>query len=156
MGEDDKSLFSIKSSTNAFKSISTSIFKFLDIRNYLAPNYNYENLLKAYKCHLNKGVFPYEWLDNVNKLENTQLPTKDAFNTKLKGEIANEEYKIATDAWKNNNMKTMKEYLIWYNNLDVEPFIEALEKMMNIYREQKIDKVKSGLRITRELRITKP
>ena len=28
-------------------------------------------------------------------------------------------------------MITFKDYLVWYNNLDVEPFVEAIEKMFD-------------------------
>ena len=43
--------------------------------------------------------------------------------------ITEEEYNICVNAWKDNNMKTFKDFLEWYNNLDVLPFIEAVEKM---------------------------
>ncbi len=38
---------------------------------------------------------------------------------------------ICINAWKDNNMKTFKDFLEWYNNLDVLPFIEAVEKIEN-------------------------
>ena len=33
-------------------------------------------------------------------------------------------------------MKTFKDFLEWYNNLDVIPFIEAIEKMKVFYQEK--------------------
>ena len=61
----------------------------------------------------------------------------DSFFNKLKNKnIADEEYKICVDAWNNNNMKTFKDFLEWYNNLDVIPFIEAIEKMKVFYQEK--------------------
>ena len=41
------------------------------------------------------------------------------------------------DAWNNNNMKTFKDFLEWYNNLDVIPFVEAIEKMKVFYKNKK-------------------
>ncbi len=35
--------------------------------------------------------------------------------------ISDEEYNNCINAWKDNNMKTFKDFLEWYNNLDVLP-----------------------------------
>ena len=43
------------------------------------------------------------------------------------------------DAWNNNNMKTLKDFLEWYNNLDVILFVEAIEKMNVFYKNKKLD-----------------
>ena len=51
--------------------------------------------------------------------------------------ITDEEYNICVNAWKNNNMKNFKDFLEWYNNLDVLPFIEAVEKMKTFYKAKK-------------------
>ncbi len=40
-----------------------------------------------------------------------------------------QEYNVCINAWKDNNMKTFKDFLEWYNNLDVLQFVEAIEKM---------------------------
>ena len=36
-------------------------------------------------------------------------------------------------------MRTMRDFLAWYNNLDVGPFVEALEKMKDFWKEKRID-----------------
>ena len=36
-------------------------------------------------------------------------------------------------------MRTMRDFLVWYNNCDVKPFLEAIEAQVNIYRSKKID-----------------
>ncbi len=51
------------------------------------------------------------------------------FLINLKINITDAEYKICEDAWNDNNMKTFEDFLEWYNNLDVIPFVEAVEKM---------------------------
>ena len=137
--------FAIKTA-NSYMALKTTHFKFLDIRSYLAPNYSYDAFIKAYKCTLTKGFFPYDWLNDYNKLNETKLPPHEAFFNKLKNKnIADEEYKICVDAWNNNNMKTFKDFLEWYNNLDVIPFIEAIEKMKLFYQEKKLDIFKDGV-----------
>ena len=49
--------------------IKTEDLKFLDISNYIAPGFSYDQFLKAYECEQTKGFFPYEWVDNLDKLE---------------------------------------------------------------------------------------
>ena len=59
--------------------------------------------------------------------------------------ISDEEYNICINAWKDNNMKTFKDFLEWYNNLDVLPFIEAVEKMKTFYKNKRLDLFKDGV-----------
>jgi hypothetical protein len=61
--------------------------------------------------------------------------------------ISDEEYNICINlnAWKDNNMKTFKDFLEWYNILDVLPFIEAVEKMKTFYKAKKLDLFKDGV-----------
>ncbi len=122
-------LFAIRNA-NSYISLKTKHLQFLDIRSYLAPNYAYASFIEAYKCDFKKGYFPYDWFNDYDKVNNTELPPPEAFYNKLKNKaITDEEYKICTNAWNDNNMKTFKDFLKWFNNLDVLPFIEAVEKM---------------------------
>ena len=41
-------------------------------------------------------------------------------------------------------MKTFEDFLDWCNNLDVLPFIEAVEKMKTFYKPKKLDLFKDG------------
>ncbi len=43
--------------------------------------------------------------------------------------ITDEEYNVCIEAWKDNNMKTLKDFPEWYNNLDVLPFVQPIETM---------------------------
>ena len=52
---------------NSYMFLSTPNFKFLDIKNYLAPGLSYDAWCRAYGCELQKLAFPYEWLDSFNK-----------------------------------------------------------------------------------------
>ena len=40
--------------------IETDFCRFLYIFNFIAPGYTYAKYLKAFKCTLEKGYFPYE------------------------------------------------------------------------------------------------
>ena len=44
-------------------------------------------------------------------------------------------------------MKTFKDWLEYYNNLDVAPGLEALQKMKNFYIEKGIDIMKDAVSI---------
>ena len=42
-------------------------------------------------------------------------------------------------------MKTLADFLEWYNNKDVVPFLEAIETQSRFYRERGIDMLKDGI-----------
>lgn len=131
-----------------YMSISTKWFKFLDIKNYLAPGCSYKQFLQAYKCEDKKGFFPYDWMDKLDKLSHTALPPFEAFYNKLKGKnISPEEYQHCKNVWRDQNMRTFRDFLVWYNNKDVGPFLQALENMFDFYRAKNIDMFKQGISI---------
>lgn len=68
---------------------------------------------------LKKGVFPYEWVTSIKKLQVTKsLPTKDEFFSRLRnGGISDEDYNHAKYVWKRFKMRTMRDYLHLYNIL---------------------------------------
>ena len=72
---------------NKFMCLSTKKLKFLDMVNYLAPGFSYDKYLKAYGCELTKGHFPYEYMDDVRKLDDRNLPPKEAFYSRLKTRV---------------------------------------------------------------------
>ena len=45
---------------------------------------SYSAFLKAYKIEEAKSYFPYEWFDDVSKLDYPSLPPYDAFYSELK------------------------------------------------------------------------
>ena len=102
--------------------IKTEALKFLDITNYMAPGFSYSQYLKAYECTEEKGFFRYEWMTSLEKLNVSLLPPHEAFYSTLKnGNISVKDYQLCQKVWEDNNMITMKEFLTWYNNKDVEP-----------------------------------
>ena len=106
----------------------TKKLKFLDIINFLEPGYSYDKYLKAYGCELQKGHFPYEYMDGIGKLEDSALPPQEAFYSRLKNEgISDEDYARCQAVWRDNGMKTMHDFLVWYNNRDVVPFLDAID-----------------------------
>lgn len=58
-----------------------------------------------------------------------------------------ERYASLKELWKSENMKTFCDYLEWYNNLDVQPFVVAVERMMAFYIDRGIDLLKTCISV---------
>ena len=133
---------------NTYMCLYTDKLKFLDIVNYLAPGVSYDKYLKAYGCELGKGHFPYEYMDDLQKLEDRALPPQAAFYSQLKSEeISDADYARCQAVWHDNGMTTLRDYLVWYNNRDVTPFLEAIAKQFAFYRDRHIDIFKDGISV---------
>ena len=82
------SFFVIKRN-NTFMCISTDQLKFLDMTNYIAPGFS-------------------EYMDRLERLNDTVLPPKEAFFSRLKNEgISDEDYASCQEAWCDNGMTTL-------------------------------------------------
>ena len=133
---------------NAYSCIANENFKFLDVLNFLAAGSSYAKFLKAFGVEQAKGMFCYEYFDSPDKLEETSLPPHEAFYSELKdSNITPEDYDYLKTVWRDNNMKTLKDFLIWYNNLDVGPFVEAVEKLQSFYQKEGIDIFKTAISV---------
>ena len=134
---------------NHFMCTKTEKLKFLVIANYMAPGCSYIQHLQVYKCTEQKGFFPYEWMTSLDKLNVSQLPPHETFYSTLKNEnISTEDYQMCQRVWEDNDVKTMKEFLVWYNNKDVEPMLEAIDKMFQFNQNsRRIDMFKDGISV---------
>lgn len=144
---DQNNLFTVKRN-NQYACLATKELKFSDITPYLSPGMNYAKFLKAFDVAECKGYFPYEWLDDATKLDHPSLPLHHAFFTSLKNtNITPEEYEFCQNAWKENEMKTFRDFLIWYNNLDVGPFVTAVQNLQQYYFNRFIDIFKVSISV---------
>ena len=134
---------------NSYMFLSTSNFKFLDIKNYLAPGLSYDAWCRAYGCELQKLAFPYEWFDSFEKLNHKGPVKYEEFYSSLKGgiTISQKEYQNFCDEFSKRGCVTMKDWLKEYNLADVTPFIEALEKTREQYYPDEIDLLKDAVSI---------
>ena len=134
---------------NSYMFLSTSNFKFLDIKNYLAPGLSYDAWCRAYGCELQKLAFPYEWFDSFEKLNHKGPVKYEEFYSSLKGgiNISQEEYQNFCNEFHKRGYETMKDWLKEYNLADVTPFIEALEKTREQYYPDEIDLLKDAVSI---------
>ena len=71
---------------NLYMFLTTPRFKFLDVKNYLAPRLSCDGWCKEVNgCETYKSVFPYRWLDNYDKLSHIGSVGYESFYSKLKG-----------------------------------------------------------------------
>ena len=88
---------------------------------------------KQVKLLKQKGFFPYDYLDNIEKLKDPTPPPQKAFYSKLTGKgINNYNYKHVLNVWKTWKMKTFKEYLELYNVTDVLLLADVFENFRDI------------------------
>lgn len=117
----------------------------LDISNYLAAGTSYDKWIKAFQTPQAKGIWPYEWFQEMKQLEQDHLPPKEAFYSTLRQEgISDGDYEYAQAVWRTNGFHNMGDMLRWYNDLDVVPFSQALTKMFDHFKSMKIDMFKQG------------
>ena len=81
-----------------------------------------------------KGIFPYEFLDNVSKLNMTSLPPKEEFYDNLREcEVSEEDYQHAQNVWRIFNCKTLRDYLEIYLSLDVTLLADVFENYRTFF-----------------------
>ena len=68
---------------NPFVSFKFEDVKLLGILNFFGGAKRLNFFLKAYKTSETKGHFPYQWFEDPEKLNNTQLPLYDTIFSKL-------------------------------------------------------------------------
>ena len=69
---------------------------------------------------IRKGVFPYDYVDTMEKLEERKLPSKEDFFNRLTQEnISDEDYNFAKEVWNKLNVKNLAMYSDIYLKTDV-------------------------------------
>ena len=68
----------------------------------------------------------------MSKLDYPQLPSREEYYNALKDEHMTPEQYSACQAVRLEHEMTFTEYLIWYNNLDVGPFVMGIERWLKI------------------------
>ena len=80
-----------------------------------------------------KGFFPYDYMDDIEKLKDKKPPPQKAFYSKLKGNgLSKDNYNHVLKVWETSNMKTLKDYLKFYNESDVLLLADVFENFRDI------------------------
>jgi len=127
----------------------TAGYRFLDVVNYLGPGTSsYDKWVKAYGCTAQtKSWFPYEWFDSPDKLDYPSLPDYPAWYSRQKGAylLTRQQWEDCKRTFDEQGMRTFGDWLRYYNNLDVGPFVEALVKMRDFYTARGVDIFKDAV-----------
>ena len=119
---------------DSFKFMATSLDKLVNN----LPKDEFNNLKRHYTGEkfntiTRKGVYPYEYMDSLEKLKETKLPPKKAFYSRLIGEdIRDEDYQHAKEVWETFEMKTLQDYHDLYNEADVLLLADVFENFRDI------------------------
>ena len=122
---------------DSFKFMSTSLESLVnnlpdDAFNILERYYKGEKLSLVKR----KGVYPYEYMDSLERFKENKLPPKEAFYSRLTGEgISDEDYEHAKKVWKVFGMKTLQDYHNLYNVTDVLLLADVFENFRNVCME---------------------
>ena len=87
------------------------------------------------KTHLilRKGVYPYDYMDSPERMNETQLPPKSAFYSILNdSHITDDDYEHAQKVWKEFNMISMKDYHDLYLESDVLLLTDVFENFREV------------------------
>ena len=134
---------------NSFLCLKTTKLRFLDIRNFLAPGFSYRKFLIAYGAEDRKFFFPYEFMDSFEKLNFPRPPPHEVFYSSLhQSNISNEEYALVVETWRKEGWSTLKDLLIYYNLLDVAPFVQAISNLLQPYFQDGIDLFKDSFSVS--------
>src|SRR2546421_7631434 len=113
--------------------------------NYLSQGTSLDDFIKMTQTG-EKLPFPYEWFDSFEKLNYTGLPPmREWYSSLKKKNITVGEYITALKIWKKYKMKTFADYLKYYNNNDITPFVKAIEFMRNYFQYFHLDMFKDGV-----------
>ena len=122
---------------DSFKFMSTSLDSLVNN----LPENAFNNLKKYYtgdklSLVMRKGVYPYEYMDTLERLKETKLPPKEAFYSKLNNEdISDEDYAHAQKVWEVFEMEHLQDYHNLYNETDVLLLADVFENFRNICME---------------------
>ena len=102
------------------------------------PKDGFKNISKYYtpeqvELIKQKGFYPYEFMDRIEKFNDTKLPPRKAFYSKLTGRgITEKDYKHAWNVWNTFKMKTFKDYHELYNETDVLLLADVFENFRDL------------------------
>ena len=92
-----------------------------------------------------KGHFLYEYMDCLKGLDNTFLPPKEAFSRLNNKDMSDEDYASGQEAWRENGMTTLRDFLVWNNNRGGVPFLLAIHREFAFYEQRGVDMFKQGI-----------
>ena len=59
--------------------------------------------------------------------------------------MSEEDYAVCQIAWTEKGMRTLRDFLVWYNNIDVVPFLKALDKISQFWCRHGVNMLKEAI-----------
>ena len=99
-----------------------------------ANTYNFcDNDLNKFILLLTKGVYPYEYMDNWERFDETSLPNKESFYSSLNMEnIDDIDYRHGNNVFKKFKLKNLREYHDLYVQSDTSLLTDVFENFRNM------------------------
>ncbi|XP_043478219.1 uncharacterized protein LOC122508763 [Leptopilina heterotoma] len=119
---------------DSFKFMASSLDKlasYLDeykIVNTVFSNYSADKI----KLLTRKGVFPYEYIDSKEKLDEIELPPKEKFYSTLNdSNVSDEDYAHAQSVWTEFDCQNLGDYVYLYMQTDILLLADIFENFRN-------------------------
>ncbi|XP_074109263.1 uncharacterized protein LOC141534021 [Cotesia typhae] len=115
---------------DSFRFMASSLEKlasYLDDKDKQITRLHYPDPDK-FKLAIRKGAFPYEYIDSIERLDETQLPNQESFYSKLTNStISDDDYAFAQVVWSEFKINTLGEYSDLYLKTDVLLLADVFE-----------------------------
>jgi hypothetical protein len=141
----------IPNSYEKFMSFGIGNLKFIDSLQFMASSLeklvenlydkndkynNFNHMKKYYNNELDllcqKGFYPYEWVDNVDKLNHEGLPpVNESYSTLSQETLSDANYKHAQNVYDKLSCKSFKDYHMTYLKTDVLLLADVFENFRN-------------------------
>ena len=113
---------------DSFKFLQTSL---ANLVGNLQPD-DFQNTREIFKDNIElltrKGVYPYDYVSSLEKLTETQLPSKEKFYSRLNDEdISDEDYQHAQNVWNTFKCQSIRDYHDLYLKSDVLLLADVFE-----------------------------
>ena len=135
-------LTSIQIANFIFKDTYLFLDKSLD---YLTKTINDEDRISLkqefgeenYRLLTKKGIYPYDYFDNIKKYKENKLPNQKCFKNKLNNNknVPNEDYKHAINVFKTFKCNNLLDYSILYLKTDLCHLADIFQKFGNFTYE---------------------
>ena len=123
---------------DSFKFMASSLAGLVDnlARSGMEKFQNLKKEFKHFELLTQKGIYPYDYMNCLEKFSETQLPIKEDFYSKLNDcNITDKEYKHAQDIWEKFGINNLGEYHDLYLKTDVLLLADVFEEFRNICLE---------------------
>ena len=87
-----------------------------------------------YKLLIRKGIYPYEYMDNMDRFAETTLPPKSSFYSKLNmSGVSDQDYENACKVWRDFGIRNLGEYHDLYLCTDVILLANVFKAFRKVY-----------------------